>query len=269
MFVAGTTGSIITTTPATVGLGEGIRILYTLLRASPEFKLLFADRIQRHFFNDGALTESRMLAEWNALKSEFAPLIAPTAVNDKVTPWLNGVGDATRYTTSGSTTVNAPSRRNVLFNGYTDDTAGGTLGHRHLAAEGLWPATRAPGFPANTAAPSPPASPSASATPTPPAPSTSPPTGLDPRAEGGAIVGTSLHRSHHHPLPHHRQGPRSQHRGRVESARRGLLRHRHRRAPAVHGNHVSPARPRRDRWQINTSSSKSRTRPQTRSIWAE
>ena len=149
MFVAGTTGSIITTAPATAGQGEGIRILYTLLRASPEFKLLFADRIQKHFFNDGALTESRLLAGWNLLKSELAPVIAPTAVTDRVAPWLNGVGDATRYTTTGAT--NTPSRRNVLFNGYTDDVAGGTFVQPHLVAEGLWPATRAPASPSPAA----------------------------------------------------------------------------------------------------------------------
>ena len=142
MFVAGTTGSVITTAPSTVGFGEGIRILYTLLRASPEFKLLFADRIQKHFFNGGALTNATMLAEWNRMKTEFAPLIAPTAITDKVTPWINGVGNPTRYTTGA--TVNTPSRRTVLFDGYTDDVAGGTFVQPHFAAEGLWPTTKAP-----------------------------------------------------------------------------------------------------------------------------
>lgn len=143
-FVAASTGSVVTDAPATAGLEQGIRILYTLLRASPEFKLLFADRLQKHFFNNGALTESVLLTQWNQMKSEFAPLIAPAAVTDRVTPWLNGVGDATRYTTTGAT--NTPSRRNVLFNGYTDDVAGGTVVAPHLVAEGLWPATRAPLF---------------------------------------------------------------------------------------------------------------------------
>ena len=193
MFQASTTAippSIVTTTPATVSLAEGIRILYTLLRASPEFKLLFADRIQRHFYQNGVLTNSRMLADWNALKSQFAPLIAPTAVNDKVTPWLNGIGDATRYTTSGTTTVNAPSRRNVLFNGYYDDTTGGAWVTGHLAAEGLWPATQAPVFQQH-----------GGSVPSGYSLSISNPNsggtirfttnGLDPRAEGGAIVGAS------------------------------------------------------------------------------
>lgn len=144
MFVAGTTGSIVTTNPNGAGLGEGIRILYTLLRASPEFKLLFADRIQKHFFNGGCFTEASMLARWNAMKAEFAPLIAPASITDRVTPWFNGVGDPARHTTSGVT--NTPSRRNVLFHGYTDDTAGGAFVQAHFVAEGLWPATLAPQF---------------------------------------------------------------------------------------------------------------------------
>lgn len=190
MFQAGTTGSIVTTTPATANLKEGIRVLYTLLRASPEFKLLFADRIQRHFFKNGALTESRMLAEWNALKAQFAPLIAPTAVNDKVTPWLNGIGDASRHTTSGTTTINSPSRRNVLFNGYYNDPGGGVWVPGQLAAEGLWPSTRAPDFqqhggsvPSGFALGI--SNPNASGT------IHFTTNGLDPRAEGGAIAGTS------------------------------------------------------------------------------
>jgi hypothetical protein len=142
MFSAGTTASLVTATPATASLAEGIRILYTLLRASPEFKLLMADRIQKHFFNGGALTNEKMLAEWNAMKAEFSPLIAPTAVNDRVTPWFNGVGDPSRYSTTG--TINTPSRRNVLFSGYYNDTAGGAFVAPQFVAEGLWPATKAP-----------------------------------------------------------------------------------------------------------------------------
>lgn len=144
MFTAGTTGSVVTNTPNTDGLNVGIRILYTLLRQSPEFKVLFADRIQKHFFNDGCFTEARMLAEWNAMKAEFAPILAPTVVTDRVTPWFNGVGNVARYTTSGAT--NTPSRRQVLFHGYTDDTAGGVFVPAHFVAEGLWPATLAPQF---------------------------------------------------------------------------------------------------------------------------
>lgn len=189
MFVAGTTGSIVTTNATGAGLAEGIRILYTLLRESPEFKLLFADRIQKHFFNGGCFTETKMLAEWNAMKAEFAPVIAPSAVTDRVTPWFNGVGNSSRYTTSGAT--NTPSRRVVLFSGYTDDTAGGAFVQPHFVAEGLWPAIQAPLF-----------SQPGGLIMTPPLTLTlSNPNGSgtlyytldgsDPRAEGGAVQGTA------------------------------------------------------------------------------
>ncbi|MEO7317708.1 MAG: lamin tail domain-containing protein, partial [Chthoniobacteraceae bacterium] len=187
-FTTGTTGSIITNAPTTDGLNQGIRILYTLLRASPEFKLLFADRLQKHFFNGGALTEARVFARLNSLRTEFTPLLNGTAFNDKVTPWTNGVGEATRYTTSGAT--NTPSRRNVLFNGYTDDVAGGTFVQAHLVAEGLWPAVLAPTFSIfggnvapgfNLTISNPNGSGTVYYT----------TDGRDPRAEGGAIQGTA------------------------------------------------------------------------------
>ncbi len=188
MFVAGTTGSLITNSPATAGQAEGIRIFYTLLKASPEFRLLFADRVQKHFFHGGALTEARLLAGWNALKAELAPVIAPTAVTDRVAPWLNGVGNATRYTTSGAT--NTPSRRNVLFHGYTDDVAGGVFVQPHFVAEGLWPSTKAPAF---SLTPGPVATGSSLTLTNPNGGGTIyyTLTGLDPRAEGGGIAGTA------------------------------------------------------------------------------
>jgi hypothetical protein len=148
-FVSGTTGSVVLASDSaamTAGQGEGIRILYHLLRASPEFKLLFADRLQKHFFNGGILTEPALFAKWNALKGELQPFVG--TVTDRVTPWVNGVGDRTRYTLSGGTTgsvVNNPSRRVVLFEGYTDETTGAFV-PAHLVTEGLWPATLAPEF---------------------------------------------------------------------------------------------------------------------------
>lgn len=186
MFVAGTTASLITTAPATAAQGEGIRVLYTLLKTSAEFRLLFADRIQKHFFNGGALTEDKLQALWMPLKAELTPFVG--TVTDRVTPWLNGVGDTTRYTTSGAT--NTPSRRKVLFDGYTDDVAGGTFVQAHLVAEGLWPAIKAPAFsvvPGNVAS-------GTQLTLTNPNGSGTVYFALggnDPRAEGGNIAGTA------------------------------------------------------------------------------
>ena len=131
---------IVSSDPASENLLYTIRILYTTLRNSPEFKLLFADRIQKQFFNNGPLTDARILARKNALRTEMLPLIpgfSDTGFND----WINGKGDITRYNNG----ANAPSRRQVLFSGYTDDTTS-TFFPAHFAAEGLFPATLAPAF---------------------------------------------------------------------------------------------------------------------------
>src|SRR6185503_18371232 len=41
-----------------------------------EFKLLFADRLQRHFRNGGVMTRPYMQARWDELRNEMTPLIA-------------------------------------------------------------------------------------------------------------------------------------------------------------------------------------------------
>jgi hypothetical protein len=38
--------------------------LYNALRANPEFRLRFADRVHKHFYNDGALGTDKVLARW-------------------------------------------------------------------------------------------------------------------------------------------------------------------------------------------------------------
>jgi len=50
-------------------------ILYRALEKSPEFRLLMADRIHRHFFNDGALTDSNIWQRFWRLKEEADPLL--------------------------------------------------------------------------------------------------------------------------------------------------------------------------------------------------
>ena len=43
---------------------------------SPEFKLLFADRIHKHFYNGGALTDDRIKARYNSLKTKLTGTIS-------------------------------------------------------------------------------------------------------------------------------------------------------------------------------------------------
>ncbi len=50
-------------------------ILYRSLWRSPEFRLLMADRIHRHFFNNGAFTTNNAMRRFLQLKDEADPLI--------------------------------------------------------------------------------------------------------------------------------------------------------------------------------------------------
>ncbi len=65
--------------PSDSGLGSvgssEIAQLYNRLRGSPEFRLLWADRIQRHFFNGGALTGQNITNRFNELRAELSQLI--------------------------------------------------------------------------------------------------------------------------------------------------------------------------------------------------
>ena len=50
------------------------------LRQNAEYRLRFADRVHKHYFNDGALTPAPSAARWNALVEELRePLIAESA----------------------------------------------------------------------------------------------------------------------------------------------------------------------------------------------
>lgn len=55
--------------------GAPIPDLYQTLSRSSEFRLLFADRIQRHFFNNGALTEPRLKARLAELADALDPVM--------------------------------------------------------------------------------------------------------------------------------------------------------------------------------------------------
>lgn len=89
-----------------------IPTLYKNLKKSPEFKLFFADRIQKHFFQDGALTDSNVLSRYNECKTVLAALIPQMNANIPRT-WI-------------------PTRRATLF--------------KHFRAEGVWPDTSVPVF---------------------------------------------------------------------------------------------------------------------------
>lgn len=148
----GAQGALLSAAPQSESITAGARVLYTLLRDSPEFRLLFADRIQKHFFNGGALTDAAITARYTALANESSPFI-PGFNPSRIVNWINGIGNTSRWTvtlngTTITSTTNAPSRRSVLLSGFMNDQAvaylpaGPVTGY--FVAEGLFPATLAP-----------------------------------------------------------------------------------------------------------------------------
>jgi len=58
------------------GENTPIANVFQALKPSPEFKLLFADRIQKHYFDNGCMVESNLIAEWNKLETIMAPMFS-------------------------------------------------------------------------------------------------------------------------------------------------------------------------------------------------
>lgn len=103
-----------------------LRVLFNRLRTSAEFRLRFADRVQKHMFNGGVL-DDRGSTFWlktqkDALKSLVQPIITQVTGQAFNEAWF------TAWTAPGT------GRRSYLL---------GPNGAQ-LAAYGLWPATTAP-----------------------------------------------------------------------------------------------------------------------------
>jgi len=109
-------GDASATNPATM---KDVRVVYTRLRTSPEFRLLFADRAQKHLFHGGCLTRESMQPIYLALRDLINPIMQET------------IG-----TTMNESFYNAwivPDTRRLEF-------------FSQLVEQGLWPATLAPEF---------------------------------------------------------------------------------------------------------------------------
>jgi hypothetical protein len=62
--------------------------LYQGLRANPEFRLLWADRIQKHFFNGGALTGLNISNRFNELGAQLVPAFSPAqSMDTEILQW--------------------------------------------------------------------------------------------------------------------------------------------------------------------------------------
>ena len=56
--------------------GSPIQEMFLNLKESPEFRLLFADRVHRHMFHGGALTDERIRARYEWLKAQVTNIIS-------------------------------------------------------------------------------------------------------------------------------------------------------------------------------------------------
>lgn len=77
-----------------------IPTIFRQLMTSPEFRLLFADRVQRHLFNNGALTDARTALRRSGTQAEVAPLMTLAGITADVswyTNWVNASSGRRRY----------------------------------------------------------------------------------------------------------------------------------------------------------------------------
>jgi hypothetical protein len=56
-------------------MNDPVSRIYRALKANPNFRQLFADRIHKHFRNGGVLTESHLLAKWWEVQNEVAAFL--------------------------------------------------------------------------------------------------------------------------------------------------------------------------------------------------
>ncbi|MCC6231307.1 MAG: CotH kinase family protein, partial [Verrucomicrobiales bacterium] len=103
------------------------------LKRNPEYRLAFADRVRRHFFHDGVLAPSALVARYQRLAAEFEPAIAAETArwgDDHFSP----PQDPTDWA----------RERDWLLNTYLPQRTGVVLAQ--FRASGLYPGTDAPEF---------------------------------------------------------------------------------------------------------------------------
>ncbi len=67
--------------------GNANGYLYQALRANPDFRLLFADRIYKHFYNGGALSDENIVKRFSELRSELQSVI-PNMTTYIIDTWM-------------------------------------------------------------------------------------------------------------------------------------------------------------------------------------
>lgn len=69
--------------------GNANGYLYQALKANPDFRRLFGDRVFKHFYNAGALTEGNIQKQFNELREELRSVI-PSMTTYMIDSWVPG-----------------------------------------------------------------------------------------------------------------------------------------------------------------------------------
>ncbi|MES2707904.1 MAG: lamin tail domain-containing protein [Verrucomicrobiota bacterium] len=109
--------------------------VYSSLRLNPEFRLTFADAVNRHLCNSGALTDARLTALKTQVIGEYQPLLSyilSATVNDSFfTGWVSGT---------------AMDKRDVLFRSAVLTISGTTADYGYqFPVQNVWPALEGKG----------------------------------------------------------------------------------------------------------------------------
>ena len=111
------TNDLLFAAPVSTNAYRTLSTLITSFSKNPEFRLLVADRVQKHFFHGGALTATNVLDHYARLKTELDPVMQyvfkQSVIDSYMAPW----------------TLQRPG---ILLS--------------NLHSAGLWPATAAPEF---------------------------------------------------------------------------------------------------------------------------
>ena len=109
--------------------------VYFAARSNPEFRRRFADRIHRHMFNGGALSQTANVARWASLTGQIDKAVVAESAR-----WGDHQRPAQPYTRETDWLTHT-----AYMNGtYWPNINTAVLGR--LTAAGLWPATVAPAF---------------------------------------------------------------------------------------------------------------------------
>ena len=118
--------------------------VYQQLIKNDAFKRLLADRIQRHFFNDGILTPDSIIARWTRRRAVLeGPVMAESA------RWGNYRRDVHRFQTAGPFDIYTKAKDWTPRNQYLQNTffqQRSAIFLTHLRNAGLFPSVNAPVF---------------------------------------------------------------------------------------------------------------------------